>query len=52
MGEYSRLGAQWRYVVVCRDGAFVRRGLELASSHLYTLQRDAVFEVRDRVGKG
>ena len=26
----------------------MRRGLELASSHLYTLQRDAVFEVRER----
>ena len=48
VGDYARLGAAWRYVVVCRDGAFVRRGLELASSHLYTLQRDAVFEVRER----
>lgn len=47
-GDGGELGARWRYVVVCRDGAFVRRGLELASAHLYTLARDAVFEVRER----
>jgi len=47
-GEYSALGSLWRFVVVCRDGAFVREGLELASPHLYTLARHAVFEVRER----
>ena len=42
------LGASWRFVVVCGDGAYVREGLELASPHLYTLQKNAVFIVHER----
>ncbi|KAJ1451222.1 hypothetical protein M885DRAFT_530364 [Pelagophyceae sp. CCMP2097] len=48
VGDGGPLGALWRYGVVCRDGAFVRRGLELASPHLCTLAKDAVFEVLER----
>eukprot|EP00635_Sarcinochrysidales_sp_CCMP3193_P014062 CAMPEP_0118899848 /NCGR_PEP_ID=MMETSP1166-20130328/6224_1 /TAXON_ID=1104430 /ORGANISM="Chrysoreinhardia sp, Strain CCMP3193" /LENGTH=580 /DNA_ID=CAMNT_0006838979 /DNA_START=106 /DNA_END=1848 /DNA_ORIENTATION=+ len=47
-GDMGQLGWSWRFVVVCRDGAFVREGLELASAHLYTLQKNAVFVVHER----
>lgn len=39
---------KWRYVVVCCDGAFVREGLELTSTHLYTLVKNCVFQVHER----
>ena len=48
VGRARDVGHAWRYVVVCRDGAYVRRGLELASTHAFTLPKDAVFEVRER----
>ena len=45
VGRARDVGHAWRYVVVCRDGAYVRRGLELASTHAFTLPKDAVFEL-------
>mmetsp|Transcript_11981 Transcript_11981/g.16204 ORF Transcript_11981/g.16204 Transcript_11981/m.16204 type:complete len:433 (+) Transcript_11981:110-1408(+) len=48
VGDYATLGASWQFVVVCQDGAFVREGLELASPHIYTLAKDAVFQVYER----
>lgn len=38
-------GAKWRYRVVCRDGAFVRHGIELASPFLFNLPWHSVVEV-------
>lgn len=38
-------GARWRYRVVCRDGAFVRHGIELTSPFLFNLPWHSVVEV-------
>lgn len=38
-------GAKWRYRVVCRDGAFVRHGIELTSPFLFNLPWHSVVEV-------
>lgn len=40
-------GAKWRYRVVCRDGAFVRHGIELTSPFLFNLPWHSVVEVRN-----
>lgn len=47
-GDNALLGAQWRFVVVCPEGAFVRDGMELSSGHLYTFPQNSVFEARER----
>ncbi|CAN0290508.1 unnamed protein product, partial [Ectocarpus sp. 8 AP-2014] len=41
-------GARWRYRVVCRDGAFVRHGIELTSPFLFNLPWHSVVEVLER----
>ncbi|CAN0109949.1 unnamed protein product [Scytosiphon promiscuus] len=41
-------GAKWRYRVVCRDGAFVRHGIELTSPFLFNLPWHSVVEVLER----
>jgi len=41
-------GSRWVYTVVCSDGALVRSGLELSSSHMYTLRRHALVEISER----
>ena len=38
-------GVKWRYRVVCRDGAFVRHGIELTSPFLFNLPWHSVVEV-------
>ena len=38
-------GVKWRYRVVCRDGAFVRHGIELTSAFLFNLPWHSVVEV-------
>lgn len=37
--------SRWIYAVVCEDGALVRSGLDLSSSHTYTLRMHALVEV-------
>eukprot|EP00752_Nemacystus_decipiens_P003286 g3041.t1 len=41
-------GVKWRYRVVCRDGAFVRHGIELTSPFLFNLPWHSVVEVLER----
>ncbi|CAM9277747.1 unnamed protein product [Hapterophycus canaliculatus] len=41
-------GTKWRYRVVCRDGAFVRHGIELTSPFLFNLPWHSVVEVLER----
>lgn len=38
-------GAKWRYRIVCRDGAFVREGVELTSRNLFNLPCQSIVEV-------
>jgi len=32
----ATVGAEWRYIVVCKEGAYVRSGIELQSDHIKT----------------
>uniref|UniRef100_A0A7S2BY27 RING-type domain-containing protein n=2 Tax=Octactis speculum TaxID=3111310 RepID=A0A7S2BY27_9STRA len=40
--------SRWIYAVVCEDGALVRSGLDLSSSHTYTLRMHALVEISER----
>lgn len=42
----SDAGVKWRYRVVCKDGAFVRHGIELTSPLLFNLPWHSIVEVK------
>jgi hypothetical protein len=46
-GDYL-IGAFWRFQVICRDGAYVRRGLDLTTEHVCTEPMGSIVESSER----